>query len=100
MLCPANAIRVLMPTLYAAKAERLSTNWSDAVYGGYLESMYAGVGGEVLYRQPGSKWAAGVDLNKVQQRDFAKILRCATTKPTRATPASIGKRPVKTSTWL
>jgi hypothetical protein len=64
--------RVTMPTLYAAKAERLSTNWSAAVYGGYLESMYAGVGGEVLYRQPGSKWAAGVDLNKVQQRDFAQ----------------------------
>jgi hypothetical protein len=64
--------RVNMPSLYAAKAERLSTNWSAAVYGGYLESMYAGVGGEVLYRQPGSKWAAGVDLNKVQQRDFAQ----------------------------
>jgi hypothetical protein len=64
--------RVTMPTLYAAKAERLSTNWSAAVYGGYLESMYAGVGGELLYRQPGSKWAAGVDLNKVQQRDFAQ----------------------------
>jgi hypothetical protein len=64
--------RINMTTLYAVKAERLSTNWSAAAYGGFLESMYAGVGGEVLYRQPGSRWAAGVDLNRVQQRDFAQ----------------------------
>ena len=64
------ASRFTMPTLYAAKAERLSTNWSAAAYGGYLEREFAGVGGEVLYRQPGSRWAAGVDINKVQQRNF------------------------------
>lgn len=64
------ASRFTMPTLYVAKAERLSTNWSAAGYGGFLEREYAGVGGEILYRQPGSKWAAGLDLNKVQQRDF------------------------------
>lgn len=64
------ASRFTMPTLYAAKAERLSTNWSALAYGGFLEREFAGVGGEVLYRQPGSRWAAGVDINKVQQRDF------------------------------
>jgi hypothetical protein len=64
------ASRFTMPTLYAAKAERLSTNWSALAYGGFLEREFAGVGGEVLYRQPGSRWAAGVDINKVRQRDF------------------------------
>ena len=64
--------KLTLPSLYVAKAERLSTNWSAAAYGGFLESMYAGVGGEVLYRQPGSRWAAGLDLNQVQQRDFAQ----------------------------
>ncbi|MNO98932.1 hypothetical protein D3C76_906930 [compost metagenome] len=39
-------------------------------YGGYLESMYAGVGGEVLYRPMGERWAIGTDLNWVKQRDF------------------------------
>jgi hypothetical protein len=68
----ATASKITMPSLYVAKAERISTNWSAAAYGGYLESMYAGVGGEVLYRQPGSRWAAGLDLNKVQQRNFAQ----------------------------
>jgi hypothetical protein len=64
------ASRFTMPILYAAKTGRLSTNWSAGAYGGYLEREFAGVGGELLYRQPGSRWAAGVDLNKVQQRDF------------------------------
>ncbi|GGA98991.1 YjbH domain-containing protein [Agarivorans gilvus] len=39
-------------------------------YGGYLEFMYGGVGGEVLYRPFNSSWAFGVDLNRVKQRDF------------------------------
>jgi hypothetical protein len=40
------------------------------LYGGYLESMYAGVGGEALYRPMGERWAVGVDMNWVKQRDF------------------------------
>ncbi len=38
-------------------------------YGGYLEMMFAGVGGEVLYRPMDSNWALGVDLNYISQRD-------------------------------
>lgn len=64
--------RVTMSNLYLGKAARLATNWSASVYGGYLEEMFAGVGGEVLYRQPGSRWAVGVDVNQVRQRDFAQ----------------------------
>ncbi len=39
-------------------------------YAGYLEPMYAGVGGEILYRPYNSNWAVGLDVNSVKQRDF------------------------------
>ncbi len=38
-------------------------------YAGYLETMFAGVGGEILYRPLHSNWAVGLDLNYVAQRD-------------------------------
>lgn len=38
-------------------------------YAGYLETMFAGVGGEVLYRPMNSNWAVGVDANLISQRD-------------------------------
>ncbi|NGN98457.1 YjbH domain-containing protein [Grimontia sp. S25] len=38
-------------------------------YGGYLETMFAGVGGEILYRPLNSNWAFGLDMNYVAQRD-------------------------------
>ncbi len=37
---------------------------------GYLESMFGGAGGEVLYRPFGSRWAVGVDMWQVYQRNF------------------------------
>jgi len=37
---------------------------------GYLESMFAGVGGEVLWRPEGQRWAIDGDIYRVQQRDF------------------------------
>ncbi len=37
---------------------------------GYLEQMYAGVGGEVLYRPFGQRWAFGADIYDVYQRNF------------------------------
>ena len=49
--------------------DRYGQNWYQQVYGGYLESMFAGVGTEVLYRQPSSNWAVGADINAVAQRD-------------------------------
>ncbi|MBJ6930730.1 YjbH domain-containing protein, partial [Vibrio cholerae] len=35
----------------------------------YLETMFAGVGSEILYRPLGKNWAIGVDGNYVKQRD-------------------------------
>ncbi len=49
---------------------RLSENQYYSVYGGYLEEMFAGAGGEWLYRPFASRLAFGVDVNAVRQRDF------------------------------
>lgn len=43
------------------------------VFGGYLEEMFAGFGGEMLYRPPTKNWAIGVDLSYVQQRNFNQL---------------------------
>jgi hypothetical protein len=40
---------------------------------GYLESMFAGVGGEVLWRPEGARWALGADLFEVWQRNFDRL---------------------------
>lgn len=40
------------------------------VYGGYLEQMFGGVGGEVLYRPLDRPWALGLDVNYAKQRDW------------------------------
>ena len=45
-------------------------SWYARVSGGYLEEMFAGFGGEVLYRPFNSRWAAGFDIYKVYQREF------------------------------
>ncbi|MBO1518823.1 YjbH domain-containing protein [Oceanisphaera pacifica] len=50
--------------------DRVTDDWYAQAYGGYLEMMYAGVGGEVLYRPANSKWALGANLNHVKQRDY------------------------------
>ncbi|MFZ3018537.1 MAG: YjbH domain-containing protein [Gallionella sp.] len=43
-----------------------------SLYGGMLESMYGGVGGEWLYRPWQSPVAFGVDVNAVRQRGFGQ----------------------------
>jgi hypothetical protein len=40
---------------------------------GYLESMFAGVGGEVLWRPDGQRWALGIDAYEVKERDFDRL---------------------------
>ncbi|MGF1703705.1 YjbH domain-containing protein [Photobacterium makurazakiensis] len=60
---------VRMDNLQLTWMDRLSDNWYSQAYGGYLEMMFGGVGGEVLYRPQGSNWAFGIDANYVVQRD-------------------------------
>ncbi|NUU34848.1 YjbH domain-containing protein [Pseudomonas sp. C2B4] len=61
---------VTMPTFQFNHAKQLDKDLYGMVYGGYLESMFAGVGGEVLFRPAGERWSVGADLNYVRQRDF------------------------------
>ncbi|WWE60302.1 YjbH domain-containing protein [Parasalinivibrio latis] len=49
--------------------DRFGNSLYSQVYAGYLETMFGGVGGEVLYRPMGSKWAMGIDASYVKQRD-------------------------------
>lgn len=49
---------------------KLSDGHYYGLYGGLLEQMFAGVGGEYLYRPMNGKFAVGVDVNKVRQRAF------------------------------
>ena len=61
---------ITMPALQLNKAKRLDQDLYGMVYGGYLEPMYAGIGGELLYRPMGERWSIGADLNYVRQREF------------------------------
>jgi len=61
---------VMMPNLQFNVARRLGRDIYGMAYVGYLEWMYAGVGGELLYRPMGESWAVGGNLNYVRQRDY------------------------------
>ena len=53
------------------------TKVSDTVYArgsvGYLERMYAGVSGEVLWKPVAQSWGLGIEGNYVKQREFDKL---------------------------
>ncbi|WP_239496234.1 YjbH domain-containing protein [Salinicola peritrichatus] len=56
--------------LQYTRTARFGQDWYGMAYGGLLEMMYAGAGGEILYRPFDSPVAFGIDLNWVKQRDF------------------------------
>lgn len=62
--------RVLMPNLQWTQFKQLDKNLFGLAYAGYLDPMFAGLGGEVLYRPTNSSWAIGADINQVRQREF------------------------------
>ena len=64
--------RLTLPNLQLTHVGRFGKNQYYSLYGGYLESEFAGVGGEWLYRPFASRVAYGVDANYVQQRNFAQ----------------------------
>lgn len=53
---------------------RISPNVFANAKVGYLESMFAGVGGEILWRPEGQRWALGADAYEVWQRGFDRLL--------------------------
>lgn len=61
---------ITMENLYGHWKDKVADNWYGQFYAGYLETMFAGVGGEFLYKPIDSSLAVGVDLNYVRQRDY------------------------------
>ncbi|HEY0334462.1 MAG TPA: YjbH domain-containing protein [Stenotrophomonas sp.] len=61
---------ITIPNLQLTSVRALGPDLFGMAYAGLFESMYGGVGGELLYRPFGERWAAGVEANWVQQRDY------------------------------
>ncbi|MFQ3219665.1 MAG: hypothetical protein ACI96W_002029 [Paraglaciecola sp.] len=61
---------ITMENLFLHWNDRIAPNLYAQVYGGYLETMFGGVGGEILYRPVDSNLAFGFDINYVQQRSW------------------------------
>ena len=62
--------RLTLENAYLHWQTELDTNWFAQAYAGYLETMFAGAGGEILYRPVDSSLAFGFDINYVRQRSF------------------------------
>jgi hypothetical protein len=58
--------------LYAEHKNSVSPSVHTRVYVGILEAMYGGVGGEVLYSPYKQRWALGLAVNAVKQREFER----------------------------
>ncbi len=52
---------------------RLAPDVYAVARAGYLENMFAGVGGEILWWPDGRRWALGGDLYEVKQRNFDRL---------------------------
>ena len=64
-----------LDSLYVQKRGNLFKDTYFRVFGGVLESMYSGVGGEVLYQSLQSRLAFGLSANWVKQRDYEKTFK-------------------------
>lgn len=64
-----NEHAVTMSNLQLTWFQEYSNRMDQQFYAGYLESMFAGIGTEFLYRPQGSNWAIGADVNLISQRD-------------------------------
>jgi hypothetical protein len=66
--------RYSLATLTASYYFKLSPETYGRITGGYLEWMYGGVGGEILYRPFRQRWSLGANLWAVKQREFKQQL--------------------------
>jgi hypothetical protein len=57
---------------YAEHKKSVSPSVHTRVYAGILEAMYGGLGGEVLYSPYKQRWALGLNVNAVKQREFER----------------------------
>ena len=61
---------VSMQNLMLHWNDRIAPDLYAQVYGGYIETMYGGVGAELLYRPVDSNLSFGFDINYVKQRSY------------------------------
>ena len=62
-------------SLYLEKRGSYSENLHYRWFGGILEEMYSGIGGELLYQPNQSRLAYGLSANSVRQRDYDKSFK-------------------------
>ncbi|MBT3620760.1 MAG: YjbH domain-containing protein, partial [Porticoccaceae bacterium] len=62
-------------SLFLQKRGTAYKNLHYRVFGGVLEEMYSGLGGEVLYQPFQSRLAYGLSANWVRQRDYVKTFK-------------------------
>ncbi len=60
-------------SLYLEKRGNVGEGIYYRMFGGVLETMYSGVGGEVLYHPFQSRFAYGLSANFVRQRDYDRM---------------------------
>jgi len=70
-----NSSVVTIPNLQLTQVKQAGNNHFFSAYGGMLEWMFGGVGGEYLYRPVSSPVALGVNINRVKQRGFDQNLQ-------------------------
>lgn len=66
--------RVTLPNMQVNQLNQWGDGLYSLVYAGALESMFSGVGTELMWRPLGSNWALGADFNTLAQRDFDQRL--------------------------
>ena len=64
-----------LDSLYLENRGSVSPGLHYRVFGGILEEMYSGIGGELLYQPYQSRLAFGASANWVRQRDFDKSFK-------------------------
>ena len=70
-----NSSLITVPNLQLTQVKQAGNNHFFSAYGGMLEWMFGGVGGEYLYRPVSSPVVLGVNINRVKQRGFDQNLQ-------------------------
>lgn len=79
------AQRFSVDQLYLSWLRNVTPNTYFALTAGYLEEMYAGFGGEILYRPFGKTYAVGAELWEAKKRDPFSELNLGTNGQERTT---------------
>lgn len=59
--------------LQADYLSNIGSSWYGRLSAGLFEEMFGGIGGELLLKPYGQRWAVGAELNRVRQRGFDQL---------------------------